>query len=401
MHTRLFFRGLAACCALLLTAACAAQPAAEPAIARRPAPWGEEMLQRMAFRASLAPDDLGVADLRCADLREADLSGQGDQLLHADFDSRTQWPQVLPQEVDPDKLMELGRDPGLGVRALHAQGVTGEGVGIAIIDQTLLTDHREYAGRLRYYGEFHSMKQLEESSMHGPAVASIALGERVGVAPGALLYYIADDLDDPDGDDSVRYMGNYAESIDRFVAMNDTLPEGEKIRIISISAGYMPDDKGAAEMDAAIARARAAGVAVMWVSDHDPLASIFWGMNREPYGAPDDLSARLPGLFWEGYLYSGEAARTDALLVPMDRRTTASPTGTEDYAYYANGGASWSIPYVAGLYALACQVKPDVTFEAFVAAAEATAHPVSITHGGREYPYGRVVDPAALLEALK
>ena len=85
----------------------------------------------------------------------------------------------------------------------------------------------------------------------------------------------------------------------------------------------------------------------------------------------------------------------------MDRRTTASPTGTEDYAYYINGGTSWAIPYVAGLYALACQVKPDVTFEAFTAAARATARPVSITAGGKEYPYGSVVDPAALLEALK
>jgi hypothetical protein len=36
---------------------------------------------------------------------------------------------------------------------MHAQGITGQGVGIAIIDNPLLVDHEEYAGRLRLYEE--------------------------------------------------------------------------------------------------------------------------------------------------------------------------------------------------------------------------------------------------------
>ena len=60
---------------------------------------------------------------------------------------------------------------------------------------------------------------------------------------------------------------------------------------------------------------------------------------------------------------------------------------------------SWVAPYVAGLYALACQVKPEVTFGEFLSAARATA--VSVREDGEaKSPYGRVVDPAALLEAL-
>ena len=39
------------------------------------------------------------------------------------------------------------------------------------------------------------------------------------------------------------------------------------------------------------------------------------------------------------------------------------PAGGAEYAYFAGGGMSWAAPYVAGLYALACQVKPEVTFE--------------------------------------
>ena len=84
----------------------------------------------------------------------------------------------------------------------------------------------------------------------------------------------------------------------------------------------------------------------------------------------------------------------------VDRRTAASPAGEAEYAYFAEGGMSWAVPWVAGLYALACQVKPEVTYEEFLEAARSTTRPVSARKGGAEYPYGKVVNPAALLEAL-
>lgn len=127
------------------------------------------------------------------------------------------------------------------------------------------------------------------------------------------------------------------------------------------------------------------------------------GMGRGQYGDPNRRADCRPGAFWEESLYSGEYRGADGslLLVPMDRRTVASPAGEGEYAYYAQGGMSWVVPYVAGLYARACQVRPEVTFEEFLAAAQAAANPVSIwSEEGREYLYGRVVDPAALLAEL-
>ena len=402
----------AACLLAALAAGCAApRPAptqeADPdaltagTVSRRPPAGLQGMARRqqeLGLEALLTPDGNGCLDLRAADLRQADLAGLGDPLLNADFDSDTLWPDALPGGFDPEAMMELGKDPGLGVRALHEQGVTGRGVGIAIIDQTLLTEHQEYADRLRLYQEYNTV--AESAELHGAAVASIALGGTVGVAPEALLYYIADQVGHGDGGNFVRDMSDYARDIDRFIALNDTLPEEEKIRVISMSVGYMADTQGAQEMDAAIARARAAGIAVVWVSDDDPLMSQFTGAGRAPVEDPNDIRSVRPGRFWTKYLYDGTFGGTDSLLVPMDRRTTASPSGAADYAYYVDGGMSWAVPYVAGLYALACQVKPDVTFEEFTAAARDTARPVISVHEGKEYPFGNVVDPAALLEAL-
>ena len=345
--------------------------------------------------------DHGFSDLRGADLRKMDLSDRLDDLLTADFDTQTQWPDSLPEGFAPTTILELGRDPGLGLRALHAQGVTGKGVGIAIIDQALLVEHQEYGDRLRLYQEYHTAAQ-DNASMHGPAVASIALGQTVGAAPEALLYFIADDVGTGSGANFTKDLTYYAEDIDRLTALNKTLPEDEKIRVISMSIGWMPDTPGAETMDAAIARARESGIAIVCVNSRDPLLEPWIGMGRTPYGDPNTLEDCRPGLFWEESLYNGEYRGGDGslLLAPMDRRTVASPAGPDQYAHFASGGMSWAVPWVAGLYALACQVKPDVTFEEFNKAAQATARPLSITRDGTEYPYGRAADPQALLEAL-
>ena len=60
--------------------------------------------------------------------------------------------------------MALGKNPGLGVRALHEMGYTGAGVRIAIINQGLNPDYMEYADNLMGYEYVHSLKG---ASMHG------------------------------------------------------------------------------------------------------------------------------------------------------------------------------------------------------------------------------------------
>ena len=386
----------ALCFLLILLTACAPPaPALRPGtVSRRPA--AEAALWEASSQALPAS-----GDLRGADLRDLDLSGMEEELSASDFDTNTRWPENLPEAFAPARLLELGKDPGLGLRALHERGITGRGVGIAIIDQPLLVDHQEYADRLRLYQEYHTGAG-DPASMHGPAVASIALGETVGAAPEALLYFIADGLGTGEGEDFVRDLTWYAGDVDRLTALNKTLPEGEKIRVISMSVGWMPEDAGAAALEAAIQRARAAGIAVVCVNSRDPLLEPWMGLGRAPYGDPNDPADCRPGRFWEESLYRGEYRGADGslLLVPMDGRTAASPAGKEAYAYFAEGGMSWVCPYVAGLYALACQVRPEVTYEEFLEAARSTARPVSVWRDGVEYPYGKAVEPEALLEAL-
>jgi hypothetical protein len=85
----------------------------------------------------------------------------------------------------------------------------------------------------------------------------------------------------------------------------------------------------------------------------------------------------------------------------MDSRAVASPTGTDDYVFYSSGGWSWSVPWIAGLYALGCQVQPDLTPETFWAEALRTGHTIQVRRGDAEVAFGTLADPVALINALE
>jgi len=51
-------------------------------------------------------------------------------LITADFDTKTIWPTQaeLPPGFDPEKVIEEAKDPGLGIKELHQEGIDGRGI---------------------------------------------------------------------------------------------------------------------------------------------------------------------------------------------------------------------------------------------------------------------------------
>ncbi len=341
-------------------------------------------------------------DLRGRDVSALDLTGRLADLRLADFDSGTRWPAGrLPAEFDPEAILTLNRSPGLGVRALHDQGVSGAGVGIGIVDQALLVEHEEYRDRLRSYEEIHW--RGDQAQMHGPAVASIAVGRTVGVAPGAELYYIAEMHTTRGPNGSLEWDFTWlARSILRLLEINETLPAGRKLRVISISAGWSAGQKGYPETMAAVQQATRAGVFVVSTALSRTHGLHFHGLGRDQTSDPERADSYGPGLWWAEKFWSGSRFPPgDRLLVPMDARTTASPTGGSAYVYYSRGGWSWSVPWIAGLYALACQVQPAITPERFWAEALRTGTTLRLQRNGGEVEFGTLANPAALIARLR
>ena len=147
------------------------------------------------------------------------------------------------------------KDPGLGVRRLQAQGITGGGVGVAIIGGQIRTDHVEYRDQLVHYEELSNFEGIP-FEFHGSSAASILLGRQAGVAPGSSLYYFAQNFAQVTPADT-------AEALRHILIFNKGLPESERIRVVSISNGWPDQMKGVEEFEAAVGETWQEGVLVI------------------------------------------------------------------------------------------------------------------------------------------
>lgn len=160
-----------------------------------------------------------------------------------------------------------------------------------------------------------------------------------------------------------------------------------KIAISSTSLGMGPSMKGFDSVRASIERAENAGITTLYVGSRP-----FLGAGRAPLANPDDPASYRAAQYWRRQLQPSRK-----LLIPMDSPATASSTGPDDYAFYRSGGASWTVPYVAGLYALALQVTPTITFDHFWETLDRTAAP-ALQSG---ITIGRIINPAAMINAVR
>lgn len=370
-------------------------------------------------------------DLRGLDLSEKDLRAvSGEVLVTADFDTKTMWPEPekLPIAFNPEKVIEEGKNPGLGIRELHREEIDGRGVRVAIIDQTLsseqgeLMPHAEYAQNIIDYKEYGDAKD-EEVSMHGPAVASLLVGKTCGIAPGAELVYKAT----PSG----RVFELRAKALMDIVESNKTAEPNGKVRIVSCSIGYMEEnpEPGLEQWIAAIKKAEEEGIIIVDVADRNGVdflgggtsgdknnidnydEALFWADSRDAEfkklvserdtdGILKKLretkkkeTANMSDSDLRKKIEDSLTEKRQEIIIPSDYRTMASNTGPEEYLYNGKGGMSWAVPYLAGLFALALQVNPNLTREEIADAINKTAR---MNKKGL-----RVVNPRGFIEAIK
>jgi hypothetical protein len=313
----------------------------------------------------------GLADVSLAKL---DLRAHLLQLSGLTFDSLTVWPgpERLPAGFDPTRLLEEGKNPGLGVRQLHEAGIDGRGIGIAVIDQPLLREHEEYKDGIARYVPVEV--DGVPPQMHGPAVASIAVGKSCGVAPKAALYFFAVP--------TWKWGANkpWAEQLERVVELNQGLTNTPKIRVVSISLGAFSERPEFERWQRSVQKATDSGILV---ATCDPAVLRIATLKRM-----EDRTGESPADYERGrYVHPGSA-----LGVPAANRTIASYKGPQAFTYDRTGGMSWTVPYLAGLAALAWQVDPTIQPKEMIQLWKQTAVNTEA---------GLVVNPAGLIEAIK
>lgn len=257
------------------------------------------------------------------------------------------------------EILEEGKNPGLGIKSLHQQGITGKGVNVAIIDQNMLTDHPEFEDRIIAYYDSGCNQPENEGSYHGASVTSILAGKTVGVAPEINVYYAAA----PSWRRDAKY---YADSLNWIIEQNKSLAESEKIRLVSVSAA--PESEGnwfenGDMWDEAVATAQKEGIMVIDCrssADTGFIFSSFYDLdNKEDVtkcapGYPDNDERNYSDEFWQNIIFA-----------PASFRTLAQEfiKGEYCYRYDGIGGQSWAVPYVSGVLALGWQVNPELDGE--------------------------------------
>ncbi len=310
------------------------------------------------------------------DLSRLDLSQKGELLKTMPFDSRTVWPEAdrLPPDFDPKAVMEWGKYPGLGVKQLHEQGVTGKGVHVAIIDQPLLLGHIEYKDQLVSYKEIQTGNA--DPQMHGPPVASILVGKTCGVAPAAILHYWAE----PSWKGDYKYR---CIALEQIIQYNKEKTKSEQIRVVSVSKGFSPSEPNLDRWKTLLEKAKQSGIYIV----HCGSMGLGAGC-RFLKDSDNPANYRLCAFLQEG----GFHGKPGIFFTPIDHRTTASHRARDAYTFWTRSGLSWGAPYYAGVVALGIQVNPDLRPDQI---------DKLLYDSGWDFQKGRLINPVGFVEAAR
>lgn len=259
------------------------------------------------------------------------------------------------------EILENGKDPGLGIRNLHKQGITGKNVNVAIIDQNMLIDHPEFEGRIIDYYDSGCNEPENEGSYHGASVTGILAGRTIGVAPEVNVYYAAA----PSWERDAKY---FADSLNWIIKKNKSLPKTEKIRVVSVSSAPTSEGdwyKNGELWEEAVLAAQKDGIMVIDCRSEKRDTCFVFSSYCCNLDDKDNVSKYKPGYPNDKEDYFTDEYWKDRLFVPASFRTLAQEfiVGEYNYRYEGVGGESWAVPYVSGVLALGWQVNPELDGE--------------------------------------
>lgn len=260
------------------------------------------------------------------------------------------WPETILQYCNPKEILENAKHPS-EIQEVHNTGFTGKNIGIAIIDQRLYLEHPEYKNRIKHYEKVGNWPSTDMPDYHGSLVVGCAAGKTTGTAPDADIYYFAANNWPPIGkfkhaiaklfgkqtlEQGHRAYTNMA--IRRVLETNKTLPENQKIRFLSCSWGSK-SDQFREQSDKLFDECEKNGIMVI---------GGFYKHERN--------KSRCCNKSGQTILADGQDKTEqykNLIGIPTDCKTTPYYQG--GYIYKKQGGASSTYPYLAGVFACACQ----------------------------------------------
>ena len=277
-------------------------------------------------------------------------------------------PKVLAAaNADPEWNLEMVQAPDL-----WAQGHTGAGVVVAIVDTGVDALHQDLADRWRgglnsWFDPFEEHDTPYDASGHGTQVAGLIVGGEaggtsIGMAPDA--QWIAAKVFDDSGNGTLSRIHEGLQ----WLLDPDGDPETDDAPHVVNNSWGLPEQSGecVTEFSADIQALRAAGIAV-----------VFSGGNTGPTSASSDSPGNNAGVFPVGGVDDGGSVMTQssrgpsacdggiypAVVAPGQGMRAADLTfgGVFPGSYTTVSGTSFAAPHAAGAMALLLSAYPQAT----------------------------------------
>ena len=254
------------------------------------------------------------------------------------------------------------------LHALHAKGVNGEGVTVAVIDSGV-APHRDFGDRIKKFRDFSSRKRKPyDPEGHGTHVAGIILGDgdRIdGVAPGADL--VAARVSD--GSQAIKAIDWVVKNKEKF-----------SIDVLNLSLGIDADDPLAKKLAEASERAIDAGIIVVAAAGNEGDQATGFSTISSPGMSPDVITVgtlddngtrrQSDDHIWD-FSSQGTEGNGKPDLIAAGSRILGPLAAGSGYAqnlargaqYLALSGSSQAAPMVTGAVALMLQINPELTQE--------------------------------------
>lgn len=285
-------------------------------------------------------------------------------------------------------VMENAKKPGLGINTLHEKGITGKGVRIAVIDEPLFM-HSSYANTVKSYSE-NGFDNSTKGTDRSAGVVSILTGKTTGVAPDSEVVYFAAN----DEENGVKTNKYYTESLNKIIENNENLPENKKVSVVTLSKKLDTEAADYEDFKKAAAKAKEAGIFVVSRNMPDIYEGFdFYGANRKPEGDVNNVNNYFIA---PDYAEKIKNSAENLVGIPSEHRTVADTKSFSSMRYEGNdGGKGWAAPWFAGMFALAKQVKSDLTPEEFLTLVKDTSSQLA---GEENF---KIINPVEIVDSLE
>lgn len=352
-----------------------------------------------------------------------------DSFKKLSFDERTSFSKEQQDRFNPKVLLEKGKNFGLGLDKLHQIGLNGNCINIAIIDWTYdynnpeMIDSENGSKILLYDDSKVDKKFRDDDGFHGKTVSSLLVGNNVGVSPKSKLFYFATN--------QLREDTEISDILEKIKKLNE---QGSNIQLVSMSSSFNDDRlnelhtkdlqqqncafisstnfgqqgfnymcrdnykdiddsnnfelENSAERDFSEERFDKVLEAVRNQFDErgKQIEDLYIELENSDENNNGDLLEKIRLLTEEQdkikpYLHMNHQEFIDtrkkseqkSIYIPCGGRTYPQIGNDSSYMYCGHASASWTIPQVAGLFAISKQIDPNLSFEEFSEISKTTA----------------------------